>query len=173
LDTWRYLQDVASFSSPTFAARLLTSVSEDGGTTMYARPVLCARSSGTVASVLMFLIACVTTVAAQSSVPTPLLFSGNSTVVAPPVNNTGYGFGPNQFAALARRSDCSMFAILAELNTQSVQLIQADYQDTLHQLAGLTTRGDQWTGGCPTLPSGDPAYAAHTYAGTSGTEWSA
>lgn len=103
--------------------------------------------------------------AAQTSVPAPLLFSGNATVVAPPVANTGYAFGPNQFAALVRRSDCSMTAVMAKLVPPSVQLLQDDYQNNLHELAGLTTKGNQWTDGCANPVANNPAYLEDVYAG--------
>lgn len=91
-------------------------------------------------TVFICLIFCGTGVT-QTSIPEPLLFSGNATVVAPPLANSGYAFGPNQFASLARREDCSMTAVLAELVPPSVQLLQNDYQNNLHQHAGLTTKG--------------------------------
>jgi len=122
--------------------------------------VLCLLAS-TVFSCLIF---CETGVT-QTSIPQPLLFSGNATVVAPPVANTGYGFGPNQFASLARQKDCSMTAVLAELVPPGVQLLKDDYQDTLHKLAGLTTKGDQWTDGCPNPVQNNPAYLEDVYAG--------
>jgi len=123
---------------------------------------------------LVFICSCAVLNEAQSSIPTPLPFSGNSTIVAPPLANTPYGGGPNfgQFALLARDASCSMFAVLAEINAGqpqfSVQLIQADYQDNLHQLAGLTTTPDQFPNGCPDPPSGNPAYPGYAYAGQTG-----
>lgn len=102
---------------------------------------------------------------ATQTIPQPLLFSGNATVVAPPVGNSGYAFGPDQFASLARRSDCSMTAVLAKLVPPGVQSLQDDYQDTLHKLAGLTTKGDQWTDGCANPVLNNPASVENTYAG--------
>jgi FG-GAP-like repeat len=122
--------------------------------------LLCALAS-IVFSCLIFYGTGVT----QTSVPAPLLFSGNATVVAPPLANSGYAFGPNQFAALARMEDCTMTAVLAKLVPPSVQLLKDDYQNTLHQLAGLTTKGDQWTGGCPNPVPNNPAYLENVYAG--------
>jgi len=108
---------------------------------------------------------------AQSSIPTPLLFSGNTTVVAPPIDNTFYAGGHSQFAGLVRASDCSMYAILAEIGFQppfSAQLIQADYQDNLHQLAGLTTTPDQFPHGCPNPQQLGDSYYGYAYAGMIG-----
>jgi FG-GAP-like repeat len=122
--------------------------------------VLCLLAS----TVFICLIFCETGVT-QTSIPEPLLFSGNATVVAPPLANSGYAFGPNQFASLARREDCSMTAVLAELVPPSVQLLQNDYQNNLHQLSGLTTKGNQWTDGCPNPVPNNPAYLENVYAG--------
>ena len=107
---------------------------------------------------------------AQSNIPTPLAFNGNSTVVAPPLANTAYGGGPpfGQFAFLARNQDCSMSGVLAEESNGfqfSVQLIQPGYQDNLHDLAGLTTQGDQFPNGCPMPASGNPSHLTFAYAG--------
>jgi hypothetical protein len=122
--------------------------------------VLCLLAS-TIFSCLIFYGTGVT----QTSIPEPLLFSGNATVVAPPVANSGYAFGPDQFASLARRGDCSMTAVLAKLVPPSVQLLKDDYQNNLHQLAGLTTKGNQWTDGCPNPVLNNPAYIENVYAG--------
>jgi len=95
----------------------------------------------------------------------PLLFSGNTTVVAPPTPDTEYAFGPRDFGALFRCSDCDVKGIIATANGGSapsfkVLSITANYQDTLHKLAGLTTKWDIWPDGCGNPGANNPAYFA-------------
>ena len=82
----------------------------------------------------------------------PLLFTGNTTVVAPPTADTAYAFGPQDFGLFDRGTDCALEALIATNvgNTLSVKFLSATpgYQDTLHKLAGLTTKGDLWPDGC-------------------------
>jgi len=95
----------------------------------------------------------------------PLLFSGNTTVVAPPTPDTEYAFGPRDFGALFRCSDCDVKGIIATANGGSapsfkVLSITANYQDTLHKLARLTTKWDIWPDGCGNPGANNPAYFA-------------
>ena len=136
----------------------------------------CAALSGRPSFLLLVAVIVFTfpmTSTGQSSIPVPLLFSGNATVVAPPLQNTLYGNGLGQFALLARAPDCSMYAVLAEVSAGSppftAQLIQADYQDNLHDLAGLKTKADQFPDGCANPMGGNPAYLTYGYAGQTTT----
>ena len=47
------------------------------------------------------------------SIAKPLLFTGNTTVIAPPTADTEYAFGPRDFGALYRRADCTVEGIIA------------------------------------------------------------
>jgi hypothetical protein len=92
-------------------------------------------------------------------------FAGNVTVVAPPTKDTGYAFGPNIFGALYRSADCSVAGILANDGaTFNVASVKQGYQDTLHNLAGLTTKGDLWPEGCTDPDANNPGSIA-AYAG--------
>jgi hypothetical protein len=95
----------------------------------------------------------------------PLLFTGNTTVIAPPTADTEYAFGPRDFGALYRKADCSVEGIIATANGGSspsfkVLTVTSGYQDTLHKLAGLTTKGDLWPGGCTNPGANNPAFFA-------------
>jgi FG-GAP-like repeat len=94
----------------------------------------------------------------------PLLFTGNTTVIAPPTADTEYAFGPRDFGVLYRWADCSVSAIIATANGGSmpvtVRSVTEYYQDTLHTLAGLTTKGDIWPNGCGNPGANNPAYFA-------------
>ena len=99
------------------------------------------------------------------AIATPLLFSGNTTVIAPPTADTEYAFGPRDFGALYRKADCTVEGIIATANGGSspsfkVLTINAGYQDNLHDLAGLTTKGDLWPDGCANPSPNNPAYFA-------------
>jgi hypothetical protein len=91
----------------------------------------------------------------------PLLFTGNTTVIAPPTADTEYAFGPQDFGALYRRADCSVEGVIAIANhsTASFKVLSVTqaYQDTLHKLAGLTTKGDLWPEGCVNPGAYNPA----------------
>jgi hypothetical protein len=89
----------------------------------------------------------------------PLLFTGNATVIAPLTADTEYAFGPRDFAALYRKADCTVEGIVATAKGHSKILgVMQGYQDTLHKLAGLTTKGDLWPDGCGNPGSNNPAY---------------
>jgi hypothetical protein len=95
----------------------------------------------------------------------PLLFSGNTTVIAPPTADTEYAFGPRDFGALYRKADCAVEGIIGTANGGSspsfrVLSVTEGYQDTLHKLAGLTTKGDLWPDGCTNPGANNPAYFA-------------
>jgi hypothetical protein len=101
---------------------------------------------------------------AAQQIAKPLLFTGNTTVIAPPTADTEYAFGPKDFAALYRWADCSVAGIIATASAGSmpvtVRSITEDYQDTLHALAGLTTKGDLWPNGCGNPGANNPTYFA-------------
>ena len=89
----------------------------------------------------------------------PLLFTGNATVIAPPTADTEYAFGPTDFAALYRKADCTVEGIIATSTGHAKILgVMQGYQDTLHKLAGLTTKGDLWPDDCGNPGSNNPAY---------------
>jgi hypothetical protein len=95
----------------------------------------------------------------------PPAFIGNVTVVTPPTKDTAYAFGPNVFGALYRSADCSVAGILANDGaTFNVASVEQGYQDTLHNLAGLTTKGDLWPDGCTDPDANNPGSIA-AYAG--------
>ncbi len=92
-------------------------------------------------------------------------FWGNVTVVAPPTKDTGYASGPNVFGGLYRSSDCSVAGVAANDGaTFNVLGVKQNYQDTLHSLAGLTTKGDLWPDGCTDPNANNPGSIA-AYAG--------
>jgi len=92
----------------------------------------------------------------------PLLFTGNTTVIAPPTADTGYAFGPQDFGMFYRTLSCPLEGIIAGNigSTLSVKFlsITPGYQDTLHKLAGLTTKGDLWPDGCGNPGANNPAF---------------
>ena len=93
------------------------------------------------------------------------LFLGNTTVVAPPTQDTGYASGPNAFGGLYRSADCSVAGIVANDGaTFNVAGVKQGYQDILHNLAGLTTKGDLWPEGCTDPDANNPGSIA-AYAG--------
>jgi hypothetical protein len=100
--------------------------------------------------------------------PKPVLglsFYGNTTVVAPPTNDTGYASGPNGFGGLYRSADCSVAGVLANDGaTFNIAGVEQGYQDILHNLAGLTTKGDLWPEGCTDPNANNPGSIA-AYAG--------
>lgn len=49
---------------------------------------------------------------------------------------------------LVRQSDCSLTEYSATWQNNTAQAVQSNYQDVLHQQAGLTTTGDRWPDGC-------------------------
>lgn len=95
-------------------------------------------------------------------IASPLLFSGNSTVIAPPTADTAYAFGPQDFGMLYRSADCALEGLIAVDvgHTLSVKFLSVTqgYQDTLHKLAGLTTKGDLWPNGCGNPGANNPAF---------------
>lgn len=92
-------------------------------------------------------------------------FLGNTTVVAPPTKDTGYASGPNAFGGLYRSADCSVAGVIANDGaTFNVADVKQGYQDTLHNLAGLTTKGDLWPDGCTNPDANNPGSIA-AYAG--------
>ena len=92
-------------------------------------------------------------------------FQGNVTVVAPPTQDTGYASGSNSFGALYRSADCSVEGIAANDGaTFNVLGVTQGYQDILHNLAGLTTKGDLWPEGCTDPDVNNPGTIA-AYAG--------
>jgi FG-GAP-like repeat len=92
-------------------------------------------------------------------------FEGNVTVVAPPTQDTSYASGPNAFGALYRSADCSVAGIVANDGaTFHVAGVTQGYQNTLHSLAGLTTKDDLWPDGCTDPDANNPGSIA-AYAG--------
>ena len=92
-------------------------------------------------------------------------FLGNVTVVAPPTKDTGYASGPNAFGGLYRSADCSVAGVIANDGaTFNVAGVKQGYQDILHNLAGLTTKGDLWPDGCTNPDANNPGSIA-AYAG--------
>ena len=87
------------------------------------------------------------------------------TVVAPPTTDTGYASGPNIFGGLYRSADCKVAGVLANDGaTFNVAGVKQGYQDILHNLAGLTTKGDLWPDGCTNPDANNPGSIA-AYAG--------
>jgi FG-GAP-like repeat len=97
---------------------------------------------------------------AQVNIATPLLFSGNATIVAPPTADTEYAFGAEDFGALYRKPDCTLEGVIASVGGQSALSVKPNYQDKLHSHAGLTTKGDLWPDGCTNPNANNPAYIA-------------
>ncbi|MBV9304234.1 MAG: VCBS repeat-containing protein [Acidobacteriaceae bacterium] len=99
---------------------------------------------------------------AQTHLASPLLFSGNTTVIAPPTSETEYAFGPREFGALYRDPDCTIDGIIATGNanppTFKVLTLVEGFQDRLHKLAGLTTKGDVWPDGCKNPDPNNPGF---------------
>jgi FG-GAP-like repeat len=93
------------------------------------------------------------------------LFFGNATVAAPPTTDTGYASGPNMFGAMYRNADCKIAGVIANDGASlNVEGVTQGYQDTLHNLAGLTTKGDVWPEGCTDPDANNPGSLA-AYAG--------
>ena len=90
---------------------------------------------------------------------------GNVTVVAPPTTDTGYASGPNAFGGLYQSADCKVAGVIANDGaTFNVAGVKQGYQDILHNLAGLTTKGDLWPDGCTNPDANNPGSIA-AYAG--------
>ncbi len=95
----------------------------------------------------------------------PAEYAGNVTVVAPPTTDTGYALGPNAFGGLYQSADCKVAGVIANDGaTFNVAGVKQGYQDILHSLAGLTTKGDLWPDGCTNPDANNPGSIA-AYAG--------
>jgi hypothetical protein len=92
----------------------------------------------------------------------PLLFTGNTTVVAPPTADTAYAFGPQDFGMFYRTPSCPLEGLIPASTGSTLSIkflsITPGYQDDLHKLAGLTTKGDLWPDGCGNPGANNPAF---------------